>query len=291
MSRLPTAASATPATTRHHVRVLGRADGPAVLFVHGFGSDQSAWDRVLPAFLDRYRVVLVDQAGAGRFDAGAYDRERYSTLDGYAQDVVAVCEELDLRDVAVVAHSVSSVIAARAALLAPSRFSRIFMLAPSARYTDDPADGYDGGFSAEDVEELLASLDHNYLSWTASVAPMIMGNPDRPELGEEFTGSFRRLDPATARCFARATFLTDSRELLTRVQVPVVVLQCRDDALAPDSAVREVVRRLPRATLVPLRASGHCPHVSAPEETAAAVLAHLPHPARPADRVDPVPQP
>ncbi|WP_337061723.1 alpha/beta fold hydrolase [Kineococcus sp. G2] len=276
MSTPPAAAVSGSAAARHHVTVHGRPDGPVVLLVHGFGSDQQVWRPLLPAFTGEHRVVLVDQAGAGRFDAGTYDRERYSTLDGYADDLVDVCEELDLRDVVVVAHSVSSMIAARAALRAPERFRQLVMLAPSARYTDDPATGYDGGFSTEDVEELLASLDHNYLAWTAAVGPMIMGNPDRPELGEEFAGSFRRLHPGTARDFARATFLADSRELLTRVQVPTLVLQCRDDALAPESATREVAARLPRATLVDLDASGHCPHVSAPAETASVVLAHLP---------------
>ncbi|WP_432533731.1 alpha/beta fold hydrolase [Kineococcus arenarius] len=276
MSTVPAPARSGSASARNNVTVHGRPDGPVVLFLHGFGSNQGMWQRLLPAFLAGHRVVLLDQAGAGRFDPAAYEREKYRSLDGYAADLVEVCEELDLHDVVVVAHSVSSMIAARAAVRAPERFGRLVMIAPSARYVDDPATGYYGGFSAEDVEELLASLDHNYLSWTAAVAPMIMGNPDRPELGEEFTGSFRQLDPSTARDFARATFHTDSRELLTRVGAPTVVLQCRDDALAPDSAVREVVARLQRPTLVTLRASGHCPHVSEPAETAAAILAHLP---------------
>ncbi|WP_432519932.1 alpha/beta fold hydrolase [Kineococcus sp. SYSU DK006] len=276
MNTHPTAAPAGTAAARHHVRVLGRPDGPVLLLVHGFGTDQQAWDRVLPAFLDGCRVVLLDQAGAGGFDAAAYDRARYSSLDGYAADLVAVCEELDLHDVVVVGHSVSSMIAARAALRAPERFAQLVMIAPSACYTDDAAAGYEGGFSAEDVEELLDSLDHNYLSWTATVAPMIMGNAERPELGEEFAGAMRQLHPGTARDFARATFSTDSRELLARVSTPTLVLQCRDDALATDTAVREVVARLPHATLVELDASGHCPHVSAPAATAAAVLAHLP---------------
>ncbi|WP_432546115.1 alpha/beta fold hydrolase [Kineococcus sp. SYSU DK004] len=271
----PSTTTAT-ATARHRVRVTGNPDGPVLLLVHGFGSDQGAWSRVLPVLATDHRVVLLDQAGAGGFDPAAYDRQRYSTLDGYADDLVAVCEELDLRDVVAVGHSVSSMVVARAALAAPDRFRQLVMLAPSARYTDDPATGYDGGFSPEDVEEVLASLDHNYLAWTAATAPMIMGTPDRPELGEEFTESFRRLHPGTARDFARATFLTDSRELLERVGTPAVVLQCRGDALAPESAVREVAARLPHARLVPLAATGHCPHVSAPEETAAAVLAHLP---------------
>ncbi|NAZ74232.1 alpha/beta fold hydrolase [Kineococcus sp. T13] len=272
----PTVETVGTAAARHRVRVLGDPAGPVLLLVHGFGTDQHAWDRVLPALLDGHRVVLLDQAGAGGFDPAAYDRERYSTLDGYAADLVAVCEELDLHDVVVVGHSVSSMIAARAALRAPERFAQVVMVAPSARYTDDAATGYEGGFSDEDVAELLDSLDHNYLSWTATVAPMLMGNADRPELGEEFTGAMRQLHPGTARDFARATFTTDSRELLTRVSTPTVVLQCRDDALAVDSAVREVAARLPHATLVALDASGHCPHVSAPAATAAAVLAHLP---------------
>ena len=272
---MSTALITGPLAARHAVTVTGRPDGPVVVLVHGFGSDQRAWDRMLPALAAEHRVVLLDQAGAGGFDATTYDRERYSTLDGYAADLAALCAELDLHDVVVVGHSVSGVIAARAAVLAPERFRQLVMLAPSPRYIDDPADGYDGGFSAEDIDEVLASLDHNYLSWTATTAPMIMGNADRPELGQEFVESMRQLHPGTARDFARATFLSDSREVLTRVPTPALVLQCRDDALAPDTAVREVVARLPHATLVQLRATGHCPHVSAPEETAAAILAHL----------------
>ncbi|WP_432514251.1 alpha/beta fold hydrolase [Kineococcus sp. SYSU DK001] len=263
------------ATARHRVRSLGRADGPVLLLVHGFGGDQHSWNGLLPAFLATHRVVVFDQAGAGGFDATTYDRERYSSLDGYADDLLAVCEELDLRDVVLVGHSVSSMIAARTALRAPDRFQRLVMLAPSARYIDDPATGYDGGFSAEDIDELLDSLSRNYLSWTADVGPMVMGVPDRPELGDELTASFRALHPGTARDFARATFLTDSRDLLTRLTTPTLVLQCRDDALAPDSAVREVVARLPQATLVPLDASGHCPHLSAPAQTAQAIQTYL----------------
>jgi len=272
----PTTAGPLGAARRHRVRSTGDPGAPVLLLVHGFGTDQQSWDGVLPALAPHHRVVVLDQAGAGGFDPAAYDRCRYSSLDGYAADLVQVCAELDLRDVVVVGHSVSSMIIARAALLAPERFAQLVMIAPSARYVDDPAAGYDGGFSAADIDELLDSLDQNFLSWTTTVAPMVMGNPGRPELGEQLTGSFRQLHPDNARDFARATFLTDSRDLLTRVVTPTVVLQSRDDALAPDSAVREVVARLPRATLVALRASGHCPHISDPAETAAAILAHLP---------------
>lgn len=270
-----TATTTSSAAHRHHVRITGRPEGPVVLFVHGFGTDQQSWSQLLPAFLPTHRVVLLDQAGAGGFDPTAYDRARYSSLDGYAADLVELCEELDLRDVIIVGHSVSSMIAARAVVRAPERFAQVVMIAPSARYIDDSTVGYDGGFSAEDIDELLDSLDSNYLSWSATVAPMVMGNPDRPELGDELTASFRQLRPENARDFARATFLTDSRELLPRVSTPTLVLQCRDDVLAPETAVREVASRLPDATLVSLPTSGHCPHISAPAETAAAILDHL----------------
>jgi sigma-B regulation protein RsbQ len=263
------------AARRHGVRSLGNPQGRAMLLVHGFGTDQRAWDRVVPALGADHHLVLVDQAGAGSFDPAAYDRGRYSALDGYAADLVELCAELDLHDVVLVGHSVSAMIAARASLLAPGLFTRLVMIAPSARYVDDPAVGYDGGFSAEDIDELLGSLDQNYLSWTASVGALVMGNADRPELGAELTESFRELHPGTARDFARATFRTDSRELLGSVVTPTLVLQCQEDVLAPATAVREVAARLPHATLVELEAFGHCPHLSHPDVTSAAILTHL----------------
>lgn len=275
MSTPPSGAPTGTARRRNHVREHGRPDGPTLLLVHGFGTSGQAWQRVLPALAAEHRVITLDQVGAGASAPEAYDRVKYSALAGYAADVAEVCEELDLRDVVLVGHSVGSMVVAQAALLAPDRVSGLVMLAPSARYVDDPAAGYDGGFSRQDIDELLDSLDANYFAWTAAVAPMVMGTPDRPELGAELTASFRQTDPGTARDFARVTFLSDCRELLPRVEVPTLVLQCRHDALAPEPAVAEVVRLLPRAELVRLRASGHCPHLSAPEETAAAVLSHL----------------
>jgi len=267
------------ATRRSNVTVLGRAEGRPVLFVHGFGSGQEMWHRLLPAFTAHHRVVLYDQAGAGHADPAAYDRARHASLDGYASDLLDVCAELDLRDVVVVAHSVGAMVAVRAAVADPSRFGQLVLLAPSARYVDDAATGYDGGFSREDIDELLDSLDHNYFAWTAAVAPMVMGTPDRPELGEELTQAFRQTNPDTARDFARVTFLSDSREVLAHVTTPTLVLQCRHDALAPEAAVRRVHEGIAGSVLVELDAIGHCPHVSAPDATAAAVLSHLGQPA------------
>ncbi len=260
---------------RNHVTITGRPDGPVMLFAHGFGCDQDMWRRVLPSFIEDYRVVLFDHVGAGQSDTAAYDRGKYATLDGYAQDLLEICRESDLRDVVLVAHSVSAMMAVVAAAAEPSRFSRLVLVAPSPSYIDDPATGYVGGFTREDIDGLLESLDRNYFAWAAAMAPMVMGNADSPGLGSELAGSFCRTNPEIARQFARVTFLSDTRPLLRAVTTPSLVLQCSDDLLAPVEVGRYVHEQLAGSTLVQLAATGHCPHVSAPEETAAAILDYL----------------
>jgi sigma-B regulation protein RsbQ len=254
---------------RHNVRVTGRPDGRPVMFAHGFGGDQNMWRFVAPAFEDEFRVVLFDQAGAGGADPAAYDPARHASLHGYAEDVVSICRALEARDVVFVGHSVSSMIGALAALAEPDRFARLVMVSPSPRYIDD--EGYVGGFSATDIRELLDSLDSNYLGWSSAMAPMIMGNPERPELAGELTDSFCRTDPQIARRFAEVTFTSDNRADLPRVQTPTLVLQCAQDAIAPVSVGRYVAQAMPHASLVLLDATGHCPNLSAPEETVAAI--------------------
>jgi len=259
---------------RNNVVSTGLAEGQPMLFSHGFGCDQNMWRLVAPAFEDRYRVVLFDHVGAGRSDLAAYDRRRYSTLAGYAEDVLEICRALDLRDVIFVGHSVSAMIGVLAAAIDSSRFDRLVLVGPSPRYLDD--DGYVGGFSREDIDGLLDSLESNYLGWSAAMAPVIMGNPDRPELGEELTNSFCRTDAAIARQFARVTFLSDNRADLRTVNVPCLILQCREDVIAPPEVGEFVARELPHAELVFLDATGHCPNLSAPAETTAAIRAFLP---------------
>lgn len=255
---------------RNNVKVTGQADGPAVLLAHGFGCDQNMWRLVVPALAKEYRVVLFDYVGSGRSDGSAWSERRYSSLDGYARDVVEVCEELDLRDVAFVGHSVSAMVGMLAAAAAPERFSRLVMVAPSPRYIDD--EGYRGGFSAEDIDELLESLESNYLGWSAAMAPVIMGNEDRPELGEELTASFCATDPEMARVFARTTFLSDSRDDLKAMAHPTLVLECAQDVIAPREVGAYVHAAIPGSRLVTLDATGHCPQLSAPEATAQAIL-------------------
>ncbi|MFC6094005.1 alpha/beta fold hydrolase [Saccharothrix lopnurensis] len=256
--------------SRNHVTVSGREDGRAVVFSHGFGCDQNMWRSVVPAFERDHRVVLFDHVGAGRSDLSAWLPERYSTLDGYAGDVLELLDELDLRDVVFVGHSVSAMIGVLAANRDPSRFGALVLVGPSPRYVDDGA--YRGGFTAEDIDEMLESLDSNYLGWSATMAPAIVGNPERPELGEELTESFCRTDPDIARHFARVTFLSDNRADLPLVTVPTLVLQCREDVIAEQRVGEFVHRSIPGSELVVLDATGHCPHLSAPEATAEVIL-------------------
>ena len=258
---------------RNNVVEQGRPDGRPMVLAHGFGCDQNMWRFVWPAFADEHRIVLFDHVGAGGSDASAYDRDRYSTLRGYAEDVLEICRELDLTDVVFVGHSVSAMIGVLAAAAEPERFGRLILVGPSPRYIDDT--DYTGGFSREDIEGLLESMDSNYLGWSNAMAPVIMGNEERPELGEELTNSFCRADPEIARHFARVTFLSDNRDDLAGVRTPSLVLQCADDAIAPDVVGEYVDRQLPDSRLVRLAATGHCPNLSAPEETIAAIKAFL----------------
>jgi sigma-B regulation protein RsbQ len=261
------------AARRNNVVERGDPDRQPIVFAHGFGCDQNMWRYVWPAFADAFRIVLFDHVGAGGSDAGAYDRERYASLDGYAQDVLEICRELDLSDVVFVGHSVSAMIGALAAAEQPERFARLVLVGPSPRYIDD--EPYVGGFTLDDIEGLLDSMDSNYLGWSSAMAPVIMGNDDRPELGEELTNSFCRADPEIARHFARVTFTSDNRADLARVRTPSLVLQCSDDAIAPVAVGEYVDAQLADSRLVLLDASGHCPNLSAPEETIAAIKAFL----------------
>ncbi len=258
--------------SRNRVRVSGRPGGPVVMLAHGFGCDQNLWRLVVPALEREFTVVLFDHVGAGRSDLSAWSRERYSSLDGYVEDVLEICGELDLGPVTFVGHSVSAMMGVLAAGRHPECFAGLVLLAPSPCFVDDPAAGYRGGFSAEDIEELLESLDANYLGWSGAMAPVIMGNPERPELGEELTSSFCATDPDIARVFARVTFLSDNRGDLAQVAVPTLVAQCSSDAIAPPEVGAFVHDRIKGSRLVTLQATGHCPQLSAPEETAEAII-------------------
>jgi len=244
-----------------------------MVFAHGFGCDQNMWRFVEPAFRDRFRTVLFDHIGAGGSDLGAYDPEKYASLEGYAADVVELCRELGVRRGVFVGHSVSAMIGVLAARKAPELFEALVLVGPSPRYIDD--DEYVGGFSEGQIHELLEFLDSNHMGWSQAMAPVIMGNANRPELGEELTNSFCRTDPDIAKRFARATFLSDNRADLVGMETRALILQCSEDVIAPRSVGEYVHRMLPNSRLVMLDATGHCPNLSAPQETIAAINAFL----------------
>jgi len=244
-----------------------------MVFAHGFGCDQHMWRLVAPAFEADYKTVLFDHIGAGQSDLSAYDVDRHSTLGGYADDVVNICRELDLADVIFVGHSVSAMIGVLAARRAPDLFASLVLVGPSPRYVND--EDYVGGFERAAIEELLDSLDSNYLGWSTAMAPVIMGNPERPQLGEELTNSFCRTDPGIARRFARVTFMSDNRDDLAKVSTRALVLQCTNDVIAPVNVGEYVRDTMPNATMTLLNATGHCPNLSAPEETVDAIRRFL----------------
>ena len=257
---------------RNNVRVLGEGVKP-MLLAHGYGCDQQMWRLITPAFIDDYRVVLFDHVGAGGSDLNAYDRMKYSSLRGYAHDILELCDALDLWDIIFVGHSVSAMIGLLAAIEQPARFDRLVLIGPSPCYIN--TDDYVGGFTRQDIEALLELQDSNYLGWSAGLAPVIMGNPNRPELAEELRESFCRTDPEIARQFAAVTFLSDNRADLPASTVPALILQSREDAIAPMAVGAYVHRHLAHSELVMLDAMGHCPHISAPAATIDAIKTYL----------------
>ncbi|MCA1571903.1 MAG: alpha/beta hydrolase [Chloroflexi bacterium] len=262
---------------RNNVRLLGNGEQP-MIFAHGFGCDQNMWRFITPAFADDYRMVLFDYVGSGKSDTAAYDPRRYGSLRGYSRDVLEIIRTLDLRDVVFVGHSVSSMIGVLAAVEEPDRFSSLVLVSPSPSYLNDPPD-YHGGFERGDIDGLLEMMDRNYIGWASYLAPVIMKNEERPDLSQELEASFCSTDPVIARRFAEVTFFSDNREDLPRVSVPALVIQSAVDALAPPEVGRFVARAIPNGTYREIDAVGHCPHMSHPELTVAAMREYLRVPA------------
>jgi sigma-B regulation protein RsbQ len=253
---------------RNNIHVAGQ--GPATMvFAHGFGCDQHMWRLVAPAFESRFRVITFDLVGSGASDLSAYDRKKYDTLQGYADDVLEVLDQTAQGPVIFVGHSVSAMIGMLADLKAPGRIAAQVMVGPSPCYINEG--DYVGGFERSDIDSLLETLESNYLGWSSTMAPAIMGAPDQPELGVELTNSFCRTDPEIAKQFARVTFLSDNRADLGRLTTPTLILQCTDDLIAPPAVGEYMTRNMPNATLRMIENTGHCPHLSAPSASRAAV--------------------
>ena len=257
---------------RHAVTVSGRGTKPMV-FLHGYGCDQNMWRLMTPFFEEAHKVVLYDQIGAGRSDLSAYDKDKYNRLQGYADDLIAICDELALGPVVVVGHSIGGTIALLAAKKRPDLFERLVMVGPSPSFINDG--DYVGGFDRSDIDDMLEFLQLNHEGWSSQMAPIIMGNPDRPALAEELEASFCRTDPQIAKQFARATFLSDHRADLVDVNTPTLILQSDDDTIAPVSVGTYMAQTMRNAQMVLLRAQGHCPHISSAPLVSKAILDYL----------------
>jgi sigma-B regulation protein RsbQ len=257
---------------RHNINIVG-GGSKTIVFAHGYGCDQAMWRFLVPAFRDSHRIVLFDHVGAGKSDLSQYSRERYGSLNGYADDVLDIVDAVCSEPVIFVGHSVSSMIGVLAAIKRPEAFERLVLVGPSPCYINDG--DYVGGFTRPDVEGLLQTLDENHLGWSRAMAPVIMKNAERPELASELAESFCRTDPEIAKHFARVTFLSDNRADLASVTVPTLVLQCSDDSIAPDSVGEFVHRNVRGSEFVKLQATGHCPHMSGPAEMVRTIADYL----------------
>jgi sigma-B regulation protein RsbQ len=253
---------------RNNVKVIGRGKTP-LLFAHGYGCDQNMWRFITPAFTNDYQIILFDHVGFGQSDVADYSPVKYCSLQAYADDVLEICEALHLEDVIYVGHSVSAMLGVLAAIKAPKLFQKLVLIAPSPRYINEP--GYTGGFAEADIMSLLESLDSNYLTWSGAIAPVIMGNADRPELGAELVSSFCRSNEEVARNFAHLTFRADNRADLKKLAKKTLILQCQEDVIAPLEVGQYMHHHLPESTLVVMQATGHCPNLSAPDETIRAI--------------------
>lgn len=269
MSTLAPEALGGPVARRHAARVLGPVGAPPVVLGHGFGTDQGMWRRAEEALAADRRVLLFDHLGAGSSDLSAYSSRRHVTLDGYAADLVVLLEEADLGPVAYVGHSAGAMIGVLAAVQRPDLFSALALVGGSPRYLDDPADGYVGGFARGDVDGLLEAMEANYLAWSQALAPVVMGNPERPELTDELAASFARTESRIAVEFARAIFLSDHRSVLRDLDRRTLVVQASEDPMVPESVAHYLHQQVRGSRLALLAATGHFPQVSGVDETVA----------------------
>ena len=261
----------TDVLLRNNVKITG--EGQPMLFAHGFGCDQKMWRFITPAFEKDYQLILFDYVGAGNSDKSAYDIEKYNDLNGYVQDILDIVTTLNLKNVILIAHSVSCMISLLSSIKEPHRFAKMVFIGPSACYINNGA--YVGGFEKKDILDLLETMEKNYIEWANFLAPAIMKNPENPELGKELNQSFCSTDPTIAKQFAAVTFLSDNRKDLSKMTTPTLLLQCTNDLLAPKEVGEYLHREIPGSTLKIMNATGHCPHMSAPGETISLIKNYL----------------
>lgn len=257
---------------RNNVTISGNGE-KVMLFAHGFGCSQDAWRRITSAFADDHKLILFDYIGAGKSDISAYDKVKYGNLEGYANDILEICHELKIKDAVFVGHSVSCMIGALASIKQPSIFKKLIFIGPSACYVNK--EGYTGGFEKDDLDTLFEIMEDDFIGWANLMAPKVIGNPERPELANEMKEFFCATDPGILKDFARVTFLSDNRKDLKNIPVESLTLQCSEDIIAPMAVGEYIQENTPGNKMIILNATGHCPHMSEPEETIAAMRSFL----------------
>jgi sigma-B regulation protein RsbQ len=257
----------------HRVTVRGARSRPALVLLHGYGCDQTMWDRLVPHLEADHRLVTYDQAGAGPAGRASYDPVRHASLTGYAEDLVAICRELELHEVVVVGHSVSAMIGVLAHLQAPDLVTGLVMITPTPSFVDEPP--YVGGFSRHEIDEILARLSANFEEWATVVGPAFLEHPEQPEFAAELTASLLRMDPDIAAEFGRVAFLSDTRHELPAVECPTLVIGVAHDPLVPGQVVDYVRDQVPHSSVARVETRGHFPHLTDPEDTARAITRFL----------------
>lgn len=258
--------------TRNNIKISGKGTQP-IIFAHGYGCDQHMWRFITPAFEEHYQVILFDHLGSGKSDHYQYDFEKYNSLQGYADDLIGICETLSLQKPIFVGHSVSSMIGVLAAIQRPALFQQLILVGPSPRYIND--DSYTGGFSKQDIDELLENVENNYLGWSSFITPVIINNEEKSEFSEELKNSFCSMNPDIAKHFAKVTFLSDNRNDLSKIKTPTLIMQCYPDIIAPIEVGEFTHQQIPNSKLVKLPIPGHCPHLTNPKAVIHTIQEHL----------------
>ena len=259
---------------RNNIHEMGNlAARETILFAHGYGSDQTAWRFITPAFEKDYHLVLYDLMGCGKSDVDSYNRSEYESLYDYADDLIEICDRLELRQVTLVAHSVSGMIGALASIKRPGLFKRMVFIGASPCYLVDG--DYNGGFTRDAVAGLLNAIGDNYLTWARGFAPVAMNAPEQPFLGDEFALSLSSMRPDVSLGIATTIFLSDHRKNLDTMEGPVLILQAHNDVAVPDAVGEYLQRVIPGSRLQWISTNGHFPHLSNPAEVIEAIEGFL----------------
>ena len=256
---------------RNHVCIVGDTQAAQTLvFVHGFGTDQSTWDKIVPAFSGSHRIVLLDNVGAGQSDPGAFVQHRYLSLPPYADDLLEVCAALELRDAVVIGHSAGGMIAALSAMDRPEHFAQLVLIGASPCYLDS-ADGYVGGFSQDTLQQTYRAVMSNFMGWIQDFSPIAVNAPDQPEIAEHFAATLRRIPPEHALTVLCSILQSDHRADLARLRTPTLVIQSSEDFFVPQAVAEYLHRHIAHSQLAQIEARGHFPHLTAPAQVIEAI--------------------